>query len=275
MLNAQFGVSINFRTRIKSGSLKRNFEIQAGEWDYVEVPYRDGSMIPVVANEVYGDDFNMFIVRSDYAKKVLLVGTVTEYDPQGIVWGEEKVSSIDDEYIVDVRGIMFIIFDNTYARSKHKSIDIDINVLHPPLEVGDEPLTESFEVDAGYVETIGVDVRTGDRIKIFGNVSKGNDITIHILSKMYETPDSLHLDKAYYTKEKVGEIEIDYECSSTEPLLIVFDNGYSLRTTKTLDVSMQIVRVAVPESGNWVVCPFCQIKNPPGSTICQNCKGKL
>jgi hypothetical protein len=191
------------------------------------------------------------------------------------LWSKEKTKKVQKKYTVKDRDTYFIIFDNYHAKSKYKSIALDLSVEHPPLEVGDEPLRESFEVDAGYVETIGVDARGGDRIKIFGKVTKGNDITIHILSKMYETPDSLHLDKAYYTKEKVGEIEIDYECSSTEPLLIVFDNGYSLRTTKTLDVSVQIVRVAAPESGSWVVCPFCQIKNPPGSTICQNCKGKL
>ena len=261
--------------KIRGGNLKRNIEIQAGEWDHVEVQCREGSMISVVAHEVDGDDFNVFILHSDHVKRLPLVGTVTEYDTEGIVWGEEKVSSVDDEYFAHMRDTVYIIFDNSHARSKYKSIDIDINVVHIPLEVGEEPLQESFEVDAGYMEPIDVKVSTGDTIRIFGRVTKGKDITVHILSKLYETPDTYHLDKAYFTKEKAGEIEIEYHCTKTEPLLIIFDNEYSLRTTKTVDVSVQVIRGAAVTPPGKAVCPFCSVKIDTGLSFCPHCGGKL
>ena len=106
--------------------------------------------------------------------------------------------------------------------------------------------------------------------------TKGKDITVHILSKIYQTPDKLHLDKAYYTREKQEDINIEYHCSKSEPLLLVFDNKYSMRTTKTVDVSVQVVRDTTTEqAGDWVICPYCQIKNPPGSITCQSCKAGL
>ena len=261
--------------KIRGGNLKRNIEIQAGEWDHVEVQCREGSMISVVAHEVDGDDFNVFILHSENVKKVPLVGTIIEYNAEGMVWGEEKVSSVDDQYFAPMRDTMYIIFDNSHARSKYKSIDIDINVVHIPLEVGDEPLTESFEVDAGYMEPIGVKVSAGDTIRVFGRVTKGKDITVHILSELYETPDTYHLDKAYFTKEKVGEIEIEYHCTKTEPLLIIFDNEYSLRTTKTVDISVQVIRGAAGAPRGKAVCPFCSAKINTDLSFCPHCGGKL
>lgn len=74
------------------------------------------------------------------------------------------------------------------------------------------------------MESIDVKVNAGDTIRVFGRVTKGKDITVHILSELYKTPDTYHLDKAYFTKEKAGEIEIEYHCTKTEPLLIIFDN---------------------------------------------------
>jgi hypothetical protein len=239
--------------KIRGGHLKRNIEIQAGEWDYVEVPCREDSSMSISASEIDGDTFNVYIVPSNSVKKAPLLETVMEYYTDGIVWEQKKVSYVDDVYIHPYRDTIFIIFDNSHAKSKYKSIDIDISVVHPPLVVGDEPLTESFEVDAKSEEVIDVDVNSGDTIRVFGRVTKGKDITVHILSKLYETPDTYHLDKAYFTKEKVGEIEIEYHCTKTEPLLIIFDNAYSLRTTKTVDVSVQVIRgVAVTPPGKAV-----------------------
>jgi hypothetical protein len=229
----------------------------------------------ISASEIDGDTFNVYIVPSGSVKKAPLLGNVMEYYTDGIVWEQEKVSYVDDVYIHPYRDTIYIIFDNSHAKSKYKSIDVDISVVHPPLVVGDEPLTESFEVDAKSEEVIDVDVNSGDTIRVFGRVTKGKDITVHILSKLYETPDTYHLDKAYFTKEKVGEIEIEYHCTRTEPLLILFDNEYSHRTNKTVDVSIQVIRGAVPEADEWLICPFCQQKNPRGSTACQHCKAKL
>ncbi len=261
--------------KIRGGQLKRNIEIKAGEWDHVEVQCREGSMISVVAHEVDEDYFNVFILPSANVQKIPLVGTVTGYESKGIVWGEEKVSSVDTQYFAPMRDSVFIIFDNSHARSKYKSIDIDINVVHVPLEVSDEPLIESFEVDAGYMEPIDVKVSAGDTIRAFGRVTKGKDITVHILSKLYETPDTYHLDKAYFTKEKTDEIEIEYLCTKTEPLLIIFDNAYSLRTTKTVDVSVQVIKGAAAAPLGKDVCPFCTVKIDTGLSFCPHCDGKL
>lgn len=261
--------------KIRGGHLKRNIEIQAGMWDYAEASCRDGSMISVVAHEVDGDDFSVFIIPSEWVKTASLVGTAIEYDTEGIVWGEKNVRSIDDEYIVPIRDVMYIIFDNTHAKTKYKSIDIDINVVHPPLEVADEPLRESFEVDAGYVEAIDMNVNSGDTVRVFGRVIKGNDITVHILSKIYETPDTYHTDKAYFTKEKTDEIEIEYLCTKTESLLVIFDNEYSHRTTKTIDVSIQITKDVASTAPGKDVCPFCSVKIDTGLSFCPHCGGKL
>jgi len=220
------------------------------------------------------DDFNVALLPSSDVKKAPMIGTVLDFYGADMVWYKGEVSSVEEQYTVPARDIMYVVFDSLHDDCD-KSVVIDIRVEHPPLEVGDEPLSESFEVDAGYVEPIDMNVNAGDTARIFGKVTKGNDITVHILSKLYETPDAYHTDKAYFTKEKVGEIEIEYHCTRTEPLLILFDNEYSYRTSKTVDVSIQIIRGAEPEANEWLICPFCQQKNPKGSTACQHCEAKL
>lgn len=261
--------------KVRGGHLKKNIEIQAGEWDYVEIPVREGSRITVYANEVDGDDFSVYILRQADVKRVPLIGTVTEYEDDKALWSKEKVKKVDTEYTAEERDTLYVFFDNYHAKSKYKSIDIDVRVDHPPLKVGDEPLRESFEVDAGYLESIDVDVNAGDTIRVFGRVTKGNDITIHVLAQIYETPDSIHTDKAYFTKEKVGEIDIEYQCTKKEPLLIVFDNGYSLRTTKTLDVSVQVIKGEESKTAGIEKCPFCQARLEGPTAFCPHCGGKL
>ena len=118
-----------------------------------------------------------------------------------------------------------MVFENPHSR-KFNHLDISVAAEHPPLSVEDEPLRESIEIEARYLEGIDVSASSGDTIRVFGRVTKGNDISVHILSTMYVTPDSYHVDKAYFTREKVDEIEIEYHCQKTEPLLIVFDNSY-------------------------------------------------
>lgn len=229
----------------------------------------------ISASEIDGDTFNVYIVPSGSVKKVPLLGTVMEYDTDGIVWEQEKVSYVDDVYIHPYRDTIYIIFDNSHAKSKYKSIDIEISVVHMPLVLGDEPLTESFEVDAGHMEQIDVDVSAGDTLRVFGRVTKGKDITVHILSSLYKTPDAYHLDKVYFTKEKTDEIEIEYLCTKTEPLLIIFDNEYSLRTTKTVDVSVQVIKGVAAAHPGKDVCPFCSVKIDTGLSFCPHCGGKL
>jgi len=261
--------------KLRGGHLQKNVAIEAGLWDYVEIPCREGSVISIKADETDGEDFNVYLLASKYVKRKVLTGDISEYEDQKALWGEEKTDSVEREYTVDRRDVYFVIFDNYHAKSKPKSIDIEVSVEHLPLKVGDQPLKESFEVDAGYFEPIDVDARAGDLIRVFGRVTKGNDINISIVSKTYETRDGVDFDKAYYTKEKAGDFNVDYNCSKNEPLLIVFDNGYSLRTTKTVDVSIQIVRGAKPEAGDWTECPFCHFKNQKGARYCAHCGAKL
>lgn len=261
--------------KVRGGHLKKNIEIQAGEWDHVEVNCREDSSMSISAREVDGDTFNVYILPLGSVKRVPLLGTVLEYDTDGIVWEQEKVSHVDDVYIHPYRDTIYIIFDNSHAKSKYKSIDIEISVVHMPLVLGDEPLTESFEVDADNMEQIEVKVNSGDTLRVFGRVTKGKDINVHILSSLYSTPDTYHLDKAYFTKEKTDGIEIEYLCTKTEPLLIIFDNEYSLRTTKTVDVSVQVIKGATVAPPDKNVCPFCSVKIDTGLSFCPHCGGKL
>jgi hypothetical protein len=264
----------NSLMKLRGGNLQKNIEIEAGEVDYVEIACREGSRIVILAREVDGDNFDAFLLPSKYVKTLPLVGTVVDYNPDGVVWYEDAVNLIDDDYIVLDRDTMYLFFSNINARTKYRSIDIDIGVEHIPLEVGDEPLRESFEVDAGYVETIDMSVHKGDTVRAFGRVTKGNDITVHILSKIYETPDSLHLDKAYFTREKVGEVDITFNCPKTEQLLLVFDNEYSLRTTKTVDVSIQLLKGETQTGAGQRICKFCSARIDYDVAFCPHCGGK-
>ena len=259
--------------KVRGGHLKKTIDIEAGTWNHVEVNCREGSTISIRASEVEGDDFSVYICSSNDVKTALLSGQINEFDDKHALWKEEKVKSVSKEYTSKERDTLYIIFDNYHAKSKFKRIDIDISVVHPPLEVGDEPLSESFEVDAGYLETIDMQVNTGDTVRVFGRVTKGNDITVHVLSKLYETPDSIHTDKAYFTKEKVEEIDITYQCTTTEPILLVFDNAYSLRTTKTVDVSVQILRGRKKTTAPSGLCRFCSAKIGDVA-FCPHCGGK-
>jgi len=261
--------------KLRGGQLKKNIEIEAGKWNHIEIPVREGSTISILAQEVDNDDFSVYILRSSDVKRVPIVGSISEYNPENALWKKERVKNAKKDYTAKERDVLYVLFDNYHAKSKYKSIDIEVNVEHLPLEVGNAPLRESFEVDAGWLETIDVNVNAGDTIRAFGRVTKGNDITIHVISKLYETPDSIHLDKAYWTKEKVGEIEIEYQCTKTEPLLLVFDNGYSLRTTKTIDVSVQILKGSGSTSDTSVNrCRFCSATIEKGLAFCPHCGGK-
>ena len=267
------GLSIGMKLR--HGNLKKDIEIEAGSFDWVEVNCREGSILSVLAEGAEGDDFSVYLVGSSDVKKTPLVGTVTEFDPSKALWKKEKVRKVKKEYETENRDVLYLFFDNIHAKSRSKLISVDISVEHPPLFVEDEPLQESFEVEAGDYETVDISPNAGDTIRVFGRVTKGNDLSVYVLSQLYETPDHLHLDKAYWKKEKAGDIDISYQCSKTEPLLLVFDNGYSRMTSKMVDVSIDIVRGEGGKPTRFIVCPFCQQKNPKGSTVCEHCKGKL
>ncbi|MFX1369765.1 MAG: hypothetical protein ACFFAY_14310, partial [Promethearchaeota archaeon] len=129
--------------KVRGGHLKKNIELEAGEWDYVEIPVRKGSRIAVYANEVDGDDFSVYILKQADVKRTPLIGTVTEYEDGKALWSNEKVKSVDTEYVAEDRDTLYVFFDNYHAKSKYKSVDIDVRVDHPPLKVGDEPLRES------------------------------------------------------------------------------------------------------------------------------------
>ena len=261
--------------KLSGGYLSENIEIDPGEYEYVEIPCRPGSVISIRADETEGDDFNVYLLQSKYVTRKGASGDVEEYQDQKAVWREEKTDSVETEYKVDTKDVYFVIFDNYHAKSKPKSIEIEVGVEHVPLKVGDQPLKESFEVEAGCIETIDADAKAGDMIRVFGRVTKGNDINISIVSKAYETQEEIDLDKAYYTKEKAGDFNIEYSCTKNEPLLIAFDNGYSRRTPKTVDVSVQVVKGVVPESGDWTECQFCHFKNQKGARYCTHCGAKL
>lgn len=260
--------------KVRGGRLKKKIEIEAAKWVHVEVSCRKGSEITVRGTEVDGDDFSVYILRSKDVKTAPIIGTVLEYEDGKALWSEEKTSHVDHTYTVEERDKIYVIFDNYHARSKYKMIEIEVSVEHPPLEVGDEPLRESFEVDAKYIEVIDVSVNQGDTLRVFGRVTKGKDITVHVLSKLYETPDTYHLDKAYWKKEKTEEIDVEYHCTKTEPLLIVFDNQYSLRTTKTIDVSVQLMKGDAPVDDGMKTCRFCSAKIESNMTFCPHCGGK-
>lgn len=261
--------------KVRGGRLKKNIKVKAGAWDYVEIPVREGTRIALNAAEVDGDNFKVYIVRAGDVKRTPLVGTITEFNDDKALWASRRSSRVNHEYTAGERDTLFVLFDNCrpMAVDFDESIDIDIEVDHPPLIVGDEPLRESFEVDAGWMETIDVEASSGDTIRVFGRVTKGNDITVHVLAQIYETPDSIHTDKAYFTKEKVGEIDITYQCPKTEPLLIVFDNGYSLRTTKTIDVSVQVLKGEKAPTGRGI-CKYCQARIDEDAAFCPHCGGK-
>ena len=262
--------------KVRGGELRKNICIEAGKWSHVEVACREGSTISISGTGEDSDDFSVYLLRSADVKRVPVIGKVYEYETGRALWKKEKVKKASKTHTVDQRDVYYVIFDNYHAKTREKYVDIIVTVEHLPLAVGDAPLQESFEVDAKYVETIDVDTKQGDVLNVFGKVTKGKDITVHILGKIYQTPDTLHLDKAYYTREKQEDINIEYHCPKSEPLLLVFDNKYSMRTTKTVDVSVQVVRDTTAEqAGDWVICPYCQIKNPPGSTTCQSCKAGL
>ncbi|MHA2210338.1 MAG: zinc ribbon domain-containing protein [Candidatus Thorarchaeota archaeon] len=261
--------------KVRGGHLKKNIEIEAGDYNFVEIPVREGTRIEVSAAEVDGDTFSVCILDSSDVKRAPLIGTVMDYDDSKPLWHKDKVKKVNKEYIADRRDTLFVFFDNHHAKSKYKSIDIDVRVDHPPLMVGDAPLRESFEVDAKFVETIEVEPNAGDTIRVFGRVTKGNDITVHVLAQIYDTPDTIHTDKAYFTKEKVEEIDIEYHVTKREPLLIVFDNGYSMRTTKTVDVSVQVIKGEESKTAGIEKCPFCQAKLDGPTAFCPHCGGKL
>lgn len=260
--------------KLRGGRLKKTIEVEPGSWNYVEIACREGSTIQIDAYEEEGSDFSVYIVRSADVKKTPLIGTVTEYEDGKALWKKEKAKKVSKTYTVDSRDVYYVFLDNYHAKSREKYIAADIQVEHPPLEVGDEPLRESFEVDAGYVETIDLSAHAGDTVRAFGKVTSGNDITLHVLGKIYETPDSIHTEKAYFTKEKAEEIDITYQCPRTEDLLLVFDNGYSLRTTKTVDVSVQVIPGAKAPEGQRF-CKFCGARIDADTAFCPHCGGKL
>lgn len=271
--------------KVRGGELRKTVNLEAGDWDYVEIPCREGTEINVRASEDAGDDFSAYLLRSEDIKRIPLIGgalqkipilgkKTIDFSTEDVLWSKEKVPSVDYSHIADSRTVYYLFLDNMHARSKWKAIDVHVCVDHPPLEVGDEPLRESFDVDAGYLETIDVNVNRGDVIRVFGRVTSGNDISVHILSKMYETPDTIHLDKSYWSKEKLEEIDVEYHCTKSEPLLVVFDNGYSMRTTKTVDVSIQVVRSEQSLRAE-NKCPFCSARIEEGIAFCPHCGGKL
>ena len=260
---------------LRRGIYKKEIDIEKDNFLPVGISCREGSEISIDVFEVDGDDFDVFLFNDADVKRARLIPTVTGWDPERALWFKEEVDKAETEYTIEERGKYVVIFDNCYSQDDYLRFNIDVRVVHPPLAVGDEPLSESFEVDARDYEKIDVDAKAGDVIKLFGRVTKGNDVTVHILNKTYETPDTLHVDKAYWTTEKVPEIDAEYQSSKTEPLLIVFDNRYSRLATKTIDITVQVERGEEPDKGEWAICSFCQHKNPLGSAVCKNCKAGI
>jgi hypothetical protein len=261
--------------KLKRGAFKKEIEIEKGEWQFVSVSCREGSKISIDTYEVDGKNFDIYLLRDADVKTPPLLPIVTDWSSERAVWSKKKISKVKKTYTTKERDKFFVFFDNRYARADYIYVDIDMRVEHPTLVVGDEPLRESIEVDARDFETIDVDAKSGDTIRVFGRVTKGNDITVHVLSKIYATPDTVHFDKAYWTTEKAAEIDAEYLCSKTEPLLIVFNNNYSRLTTKTVDVSVQVIRGAAVASPGKGVCPFCSVKIDTGLSFCPHCGGKL
>jgi hypothetical protein len=261
--------------KLRRGIYKKEMDIEREDKLPVSISCREGSTITIDAYEVEGDIFDVYLMHEDHVKTAPLLPVVISWDRERAIWSKEDVDKVKKAYTAKERATYWVIFENVDSEEDWLRLSIDLRVQHPPLKVGDEPLRESFEVDARDFEKIDVDAKAGDTIRIFGRVTSGNDITTHIISKIYETPDSVHFDKAYWTTEKTEEIDAEYRCTKTEPLLIIFDNTYSRLTTKTVDVSVQIIKGEEPTEGDWVKCPFCQHKNPKDSTVCEKCKAEL
>ncbi|MFW9888881.1 MAG: hypothetical protein ACFFER_11885, partial [Candidatus Thorarchaeota archaeon] len=97
--------------RLRGGEFKKNIEIEAGQFEYVEINCRELTAIHIKAKEVDGDDFNVALFPSAYVKKAPLVGLVTDFDPDpdNALWSEEKVSSVDESVVVETRDVVYII----------------------------------------------------------------------------------------------------------------------------------------------------------------------
>jgi hypothetical protein len=259
--------------KLKGGKLSTQLELENQHFDYVEIPCREGSTISIVANDDRGENFNVYILSSGDVQKAPVIGKVRDYDEKRALWKKGKGGKTKGDYTSDARDVLYIIFENPHSR-KFNYLDISVAVDHPPLKVGDQPLQESFEVEAGYFETVEINGNAGDTIRVFGRVSKGNDIGAYVVAAIFATPDNIHLDKAYWSKEKTEEIDIEYHCTKTEPLLVVFDNGYSKLTTKTVDVSIQVISgEKAPEGQRF--CKFCGAKIDADAAFCPRCGGQL
>lgn len=259
--------------KLKGGKLSKQMELENGYWDYVEIPCRAGSVVSVVASDDRGEEFKVYILSSADIKRKPIIGTISGYDASRALWKKGKGGKTKKDYTAEKRDVLYVVFENPHSR-KFNYLDISVAVDHPPLKVGDEPLQESFEVEPGYLETVEISVNVGDTIKAFGRVTKGNDIGVYIISSMYETPDTIHLDKAYYSKEKTEEIEIEYHCNKAETLLLVLDNEYSRMTTKTVDLSIQVIAGESAPVGQ-KFCKFCGAKIDVDAAFCPHCGGKL
>jgi hypothetical protein len=259
--------------KLKHDKLSKSIELENGMWDFVEIPCRVGTTLSIAASDDRGEDFRVYIIRSGDMKKKPLIGTIDGFDEKRALWKKGKGGKTKTEFTSDVHDVLYVVFENPHSR-KFNYLDISVAAEHPALTFKDEPLRESIEIEARYLEGIEVDASSGDTIRVFGRVTKGNDITVHVLSRMYETPDSYHADKSYFTKEKVDEIEIEYHCQKTEPLLVIFDNSYSMMTPKTVDVTVQVMKGRDQPSATPGVCRFCSAKIEVGLPFCPHCGGK-
>ncbi|MFX1580446.1 MAG: hypothetical protein ACFFBJ_12405 [Promethearchaeota archaeon] len=259
--------------KLKGGKLSKSIELENGTWDYVEVPGRVGTTLSIAASDDRGENFGVYIIKSGDMKKKPLIGIIDGYDEKRALWKKGKGGKTKKEFVSDVHDVLYVVFENPHSR-KFNYLDISVAAEHPPLSVEDEPLRESIEIDARYLEAIDVSASSGDTVRVFGRVTKGNDISVHILSEMYVTPEAFHVDKAYFTREKVEEIEIEYHCQKTERLLIVFDNSYSMMTAKTVDVTVQVMKGADEPPATPGVCRFCSAKIDEDLPFCPHCGGK-
>jgi len=259
--------------KLKGGKLSKSIELENGTWDFVKVQCRIGTTLSIAASDDRGENFRVYIIRSGDMKKKPLIGIIDGYDEKRALWKKGKGGKTKTEFTSDVHDVLYVVFENPHSR-KFNHLDISVAAEHPPLSVEDDPLRESIVIEARYLEAIDVNATSGDTIRVFGRVSKGNDISVHILSKMYQSPETFHVDKAYFTREKVDEIEIEYHCQKTEPLLIVFDNSYSKMTAKTVDITVQVIRGADQPPTTPGVCRFCSVKIEEGLPFCPHCGGK-
>ena len=185
--------------KLKSGKLSKSIEMENGTWDFVEVPCRVGTTISIAASDYRGEDFRVYIIRSGDMKKKPLIGSIDGYDEKRALWKKGKGGKMRTEFTSDVHDVLYVIFENPHSR-KFNYLDISVAAEHPPLSVEDEPIRESIEIEARYLESIDVTANSGDIIRVFGRVMKGNDITVHILSKMYETPETFHMDNPFLNR---------------------------------------------------------------------------